>query len=285
MKGLSLRRQCELLGVGRSSIYYEPKAPAESTFTDKELMDLIDSQYNETPFYGSRRIAKALKLQTGKKINRKRIQRLMRRMEIEAIYPKPNTSKPNKEHKIYPYLLRGMTIDRPNKVWATDITYVRLEHGFAYLVAIIDWFSRKVLSWTLSNTMETGFCVATLKEALNTFGPPEYFNTDQGSQFTAETFTSVLKEHGIKISMDGRGCAIDNVFTERLWRTIKYENIYIKGYQSLPEAAAGLKEYIEFYNSKRLHSWHNYRTPDEVFESRIDTTWITIPNNFLKDAA
>ena len=234
MKGLSLRRQCELLGVGRSTVYYEPKALAELAFTDKELMDLIDSQYSETPFYGSRRITKALKLQTGKKINRKRVQRLMRQMEIEAIYPKPSTSKPNKEHKTYPYLLRGLTIDRPNKVWATDITYIRLERGFAYLVAVIDWYSRKVLSWALSNTMDTSFCVSALKEVLNTYGQPEFFNTDQGSQFTAEAFTSVLKEHGIKISMDGRRRAIGNVFTERLWRTIKYENVYLKGYQSLP---------------------------------------------------
>lgn len=285
MNGLSLRRQCELLGIGRSSVYYESKAPAKPIFSDKELMDLIDSQYRETPFYGSRRIAKALRLRTGKKINRKRVQRLMRQMQIEAIYPKPNTSKPNKEHKIYPYLLRGLTIDRPNKVWAADITYVRLEHGFAYLVAIIDWYSRKVLSWALSNTMDTDFCVATLKESLNIYGTPEYFNTDQGSQFTAGAFTSVLKEYEINISMDGRGRAIDNVFTERLWRTIKYENIYIKGYQSLPEANAGIEEYIEFYNSKRLHSWHNYGTPNEVFEGRVDTMSITVANNFLKDAA
>jgi len=280
--GISVRRQCDLLGVGRSTVYYEPEAPKQRSLSDKELMDLIDAQYSQTPFYGSRRIAKAIRLQTSFKINRKRVQRLMRGMGLEAIYPKPNTSKANKANMIYPYLLRGLVIDTPNKVWATDITYVRLEHGFAYLVAVIDWYSRKVLSWRLSNTMDTAFCIEALEEAIRTYGPPEYFNTDQGAQFTAKSFVNVLKKHSIKISMDGKGRALDNVFTERLWRTIKYENIFIKGYEGLLEATKGLEEYIEFYNSVRLHSSHNYETPDAVYCTPSLSVPISITNNYTE---
>lgn len=248
-------------------------------------MDLIDVQYSKTPFYGSRRMARTLSLQTGEKINRKRIQRLMKVMGIEAIYPRANTSKRNKDHKIYPYLLSGMTINRSNQVWATDITYVRLEKGFAYLVAVMDWHSRKVLSWSLSNTMDSHFCIQALEQAFERHGTPEYFNTDQGSQFTAEAFTSALKKRGIKISMDGKGRAIDNVFTERLWRTIKYENIYIKGYQSMTEASEGIAEYIKFYNAERMHSAHGYQTPDQVYQGQVKTKEIKIPDRGLQSAA
>lgn len=226
-----------------------------------------------------------MSLQTGEKINRKRIQRLMRMMGIEAIYPRPNTSKRNQEHKIYPYLLSGMTINRTNQVWATDITYVRLEHGFAYLVAVMDWHSRKVLSWRLSNTMDTHFCIQALEEAFDRYGAPDYFNTDQGSQFTAKAFTSVIKQRGVNISMDGKGRAIDNVFTERLWRTIKYENIYIKGYQSMTEASEGIAEYIDFYNTERIHSAHEYHTPNQVYHDQIETKEIKIPARDLQSAA
>ncbi len=248
-------------------------------------MDLIDIQYSQTPFYGSRRISKAISLQLGIPINRKCVKRLMMAMGITAIYPRPNTSKGNKGNPIYPYLLTGLTINRPNMVWATDITYVRLKHGFAYLVAIIDWYSRKVLSWRLSNTMDTLFCLEALEEALQNNPVPEYFNTDQGAQFTSSEFTSVLKEKGIKISMDGKGRAIDNVFTERLWRTIKYENIFIKGYESMTDARTGLDEYIDFYNSTRIHSALQYKTPNLVYAGSEYTPHITVGKNALQRAA
>ena len=209
----------------------------------------------------------------------------MRLMGIEAIYPRPNTSRRNNEHKIYPYLLSGTTINHTNQVWATDITYVRLEHGFAYLVAVMDWHSRKVLSWRLSNTMDTNFCIQALEEAFEQYGTPDYFNTDQGAQFTAEAFTSTLKKRGVNISMDGKGRAIDNVFTERLWRTIKYENIYIKGYETMTEASEGLTEYIQFYNTERLHSAHKYQTPDQVYYGQGETGDIKIPERDLQSAA
>ena len=248
-------------------------------------MDLIDLQYSQTPFYGSRKIGLALSLQLGSKINRKRIQRLMRAMGIVAIYPKPNTSKPRKDHKIYPYLLTGLVINRPGMVWATDITYVRLTKGFAYLVAVIDWYSRKVLSWRLSNTMDTSFCTEALQEAISTYGIPEYFNTDQGAQFTAEEFIAILKANGVNISMDGKGRAIDNVFTERLWRSIKYENIYPKGYQTMREAEAGIAEYIDFYNMKRFHESLDYKTPEQVHEGRYKAKEIIVGKKDLKAAA
>jgi putative transposase len=248
-------------------------------------MDIIDLQYSQTPFYGTRRISEAISLQLGVPVNRKCTKRLMRKMGITAIYPKPNTSKSRKENMIYPYLLTGLTINRPNMVWATDITYVRLKHGFAYLVAVIDWYSRKVLSWRLSNTMDTSFCLETLEEAIQKQGAPEYFNTDQGAQFTSIEFTSVLKANGIKISMDGKGRAIDNVFTERLWRTIKYENIYIKGYETMSEASSGLEEYLKFYNSERIHSALQYKTPDMVYQVAEYDGHITVGKKALKRAA
>lgn len=221
---------------------------------------MIDRQYTETPFYGSRRMAAWLSLELSRPINRKRTQRLMQLMGIEAIYPKPNTSSPMDGHKVYPYLLRTYRPQRPNEVWSTDITYVRLEGGFAYLVAVMDWYSRYVVSWNLSNTMEVGFCVEALEAAL-ACGKPLIFNTDQGSQFTSEAFTSVLERAGIRISMDGRGRALDNVFVERLWRSVKYENIYIRGYRNIPEARSGLEEYFNFYNHKRLHQSLDYKPP------------------------
>lgn len=252
---------------------------------DYALMNLLDTQYTLTPFYGSRKMAKVISLQTGLEINRKRVQRLMCVMAITAIYPKPNTSKVRKENRIYPYLLTGLTISKPNVVWATDITYIRLKHGFAYLAAVIDLYSRKVLSWRLSNTMDSSFCVEALEEALTTHGTPQYFNTDQGAQFTSEEFLAPLKNRGIKISMDGKGRAIDNVFTERLWRTIKYENVFISGYQTMSEARLGLNEYLEFYNAKRLHAALDYRTPEQVYSQQFKPSFITVGKNALKKAA
>lgn len=226
---------------------------------------MIDETYTDFPYFGSRKMARYLSRKTGVRINRKRIQRLMREMGIMAIYAKPRTSIPDPGHKIYPYLLRGLKVTRPNQVWSTDITYVRLSHGFVYLVAIIDWFSRKVLSWRLSNTMDTRFCREALEEALAK-GKPEIFNTDQGSQFTSEEFTEVLKGEGISISMDGRGRALDNIFVERLWRSVKYEDIYPKGYRTMQEAWRGLTEYFKRYNTERPHESLDYRTPAEVHE-------------------
>lgn len=248
-------------------------------------MNLLDAQYTSTPFYGSRKMAKAISLQTGLEINRKRVQRLMRIMAISAIYPRPNTSKASKQNRVYPYLLTGLTISKPNVVWATDITYIRLRHGFVYLAAVIDWYSRKVLSWRLSNTMDTSFCVDALEEALATYGTPEYFNTDQGAQFTSEEFLAPLKSRSINISMDGKGRAIDNVFTERLWRTIKYENVFISGYETMNEATAGIGEYLQFYNDQRLHASLEYRTPEEVYSQRFKPSFITVGKNALKKAA
>ena len=282
---ISIRRQCELLDVCRSSVYYEPEIAHKPELTDIDLMNMLDSQYTKTPFYGSRKMAKLFSLETGLEINRKRIQRLMRAMAITAIYAKPNTSRANKQNRVYPYLLSGLTITRPNMVWATDITYIRLRHGFVYLVAVIDWYSRKVLSWRLSNTMDTSFCIEALEEALEIHGSPEYFNTDQGAQFTSEEFLKVLKERNIKISMDGKGRAIDNVFTERLWRSLKYENVFIRGYETMIEASEGIAEYLQFYNAERLHAAHNYRTPDQVHSLEFNTAFITVGGNALKKAA
>ncbi len=229
-------------------------------------MDLIDEQYTQAPFYGSRRMTAHLRAM-GYGINRKRVQRLMRTLGLAGMAPGPNTSRPHPEHKIYPYLLRGMVIDHPGQVWSTDITYIRLLHGFVYLVAVVDWYSRKVLSWRISNTMEAEFCVDCLEEALQRYGAPEIFNTDQGSQFTSDAFTGVLKAHGIQISMDGRGRALDNVFVERLWRSVKYEDIYLKGYANVPELMVGLTEYFAFYNGRRYHQSLDYATPDQVYSS------------------
>jgi putative transposase len=259
---LAVSRQCVLAGVARSWVYEASAVDA----VDLRLLSLIDEQYTEHPFYGSRRMVIYLQKQ-GHTVNRKHVQRLMRVLGLAGMAPGPATSKPHPEHTIYPYRLRGVAVTCPNHVWSTDITYVRLAHGFAYLVAIIDWYSRRVLAWRLSNTLEAGFCVDCLQEALRVHGQPAVFNTDQGSQFTSEAFTRVLLDAGIAISMDGRGRALDNIFVERLWRTVKYEDVYIRGYASLPELLLGLTAYFAFYNGERPHQSLDYRTPDEVHRS------------------
>ena len=259
LPSISVRRQCELLGVSRSTVYYEPAA------TDPEqlvLMRRIDELHLQWPFYGSRKISDALRRE-GLPVNRKQIQRLMRLMDIEGLAPKPKTSRPAPEHPTYPYLLRNVKISRVDQVWAADVTYIPMACGFAYLVAIMDWYSRRVLAWRLSNTLDTGFCVAALEEALARFGKPEIFNTDQGAQFTAEAFTSVLLERGVKISMDGKGRCIDNIFVERLWRSVKYEEVYLHAYENVAEARVGIARYFAFYNSERPHQALGYQTPEE----------------------
>ena len=228
------------------------------------LLRLIDEQYTRRPFYGSRKMVSFLKTR-GYWVNRKRVQRLMRILGLAGMAPGPNTSRPHPQHRVYPYLLRGVVVTRPNQVWSTDITYIRLAHGFVYLVAIIDWYSRRVLSWRISNTLDTAFCVDCLEEALQRYGNPEIFNTDQGCQFTSENFTGVLKAHGIAISMDGRGRALDNIFVERLWRSVKYEDVYLKGYANSMELMIGLAEYFVFYNGERPHQSLGNLTPDEVY--------------------
>jgi putative transposase len=251
-----------LLDISRSGLYYQPKGISEKDLT---LMNLIDRQYLVTPFYGARKISACLKSQ-GQRVNRKRISRLMRVMGLKAIYRHPGTSKPTPGHKIYPYLLGGLRITQPNQVWAADITYIPMARGFLYLVAIIDWYSRYVLSWRLSNTLDTAFCVEALEDALKK-GRPEIFNTDQGAQFTGEAFTRILQQHGIRVSMDGKGSYNDNLFIERLWRSVKYEEVYLKAYQDGREARIGLGNYFRFYNSERPHQTLSYRTPAEVFTS------------------
>jgi len=257
----SISRQCHLLGISRSSFYYKPRRIKPE---DLELMRLIDKQYMKTPSYGSRSMARHFRRQ-GRKVNRKRIQRLMRLMGIEAIYPKPHTSRPHPEHKIYPYLLRDLTIDRPNQVWAADITYIPMAQGFMYLVAVMDWHSRKILAWRISNTLESDFCVHALKDALRRYGAPEIFNTDQGAQFTSNAFTQTLKEHGVNISMDGRGRCQDNIFVERLWWTIKHHYLYLHSFNSGSELRQGLSRWGHYYNQERGHSSLDDRTPDEVY--------------------
>jgi putative transposase len=259
---LSVRRQCELLGLSRSTLYYEP---AGETSEDLRLMRLIDEQYTACPFYGSRRMTVWLTEQ-GEEVNRKRVQRLMRVMGLEAIYPKPRLSTAGKGHRIYPYLLRGVKVVRPDQVWSTDITYVPMASGFMYLAAVIDWFSRYVITWRLSNTLDGGFCLEMLEDALRA-GRPEVFNTDQGVQFTAAAFTGRLEAAGVAVSMDGRGRALDNVFVERLWRTVKYEDIYIRGYEAVPELHRGLGRYFGFYNDERPHQSLGYRTPAAVYRA------------------
>lgn len=256
---LSLRRQCTLLGLARSMLYYEPKGPDPE---DLALMRLLDEQYLKTPFYGSRRMRQHLQ-GLGHRVNRKRVQRLMRQMGLEAIYPKPRTSLGAPEHKIYPYLLRDLAVVRANQVWCADITYIPMPRGFLYLVAVLDWYSRYVVSWRLSNTMETGFCVEALEAALR-HAVPEIFNTDQGAQFTAVAFVDTLQEAGVRVSMDGRGRALDNAFIERLWRSVKYEDLYLRDYTTVPEVEQGLQRYFEFYNTERCHQALDYRTPAEL---------------------
>lgn len=257
----SVRAQCELLGLNRSSWYYEPAPLSER---DQTLMNLLDEQYTKTPFYGVRNMTTHLRL-LGYAIGKDHVRTLLRRMGLAAVFPKPNLSKPHPENRIYPYLLRDLEVLRPNQVWCADITYIRLWHGFAYLVAIIDWYSRYVLSWRLSNTLEADFCVEALREAIDTYGIPDVFNTDQGTQFSSQEFIGVLTSHRISISMDGRGRCLDNIFVERLWRSVKYENVYLKGYQRIPEARAGLIEYFGFYNKERFHQSLDNKTPWQVY--------------------
>jgi putative transposase len=262
----SVARQCQLLDVSRSGLYYQPVGISEEDLT---LMKLIDRQYLSTPFYGARRMAVWLKGQRYE-VNRKRIRRLMRVMGLTAIYRRPRTSKPAAGHKVYPYSLNGTAITRPNQVWTADITYIPMARGFLYLVVIMDWYSRYVLAWRLSNTLDADFCVDALQEALRQ-GQPEIFNTDQGAQFTSEAFTGLLEQHGISVSMDGKGSYNDNLFIERLWRTVKYEEVYLKAYQDGREARAGLGEYFRFYNDERPHQALGYLTPAEVFTSPTES--------------
>ena len=259
---ISVRRQCELLGIHRSGLYYEPVGESAENLL---LMRLLDEQYTRTPFYGSRRMTEWLATQSHV-VNRKRVSRLMELLGIEAVYPKPKLSQPGEGHRIYPYLLRNVTVEPVNQVWSTDITYIRMAQGFLYLVAVMDWFSRYVLSWSLSLTMEVDFCIEALQRALRR-GQPEIFNSDQGSQFTSEKFTGVMAERQVAISMDGRGRCMDNIFVERLWRSLKYEEVYLKDYASVAEARAGIDRYFQFYNHQRLHQSLDYRTPAGVYQA------------------
>jgi len=258
---LTISRQCQLLGLSRSSFYSQNKAVSQQ---ELDLMLAIDKIHLALPFYGARKIQVELN-NRGFSIGRGKVRRLMRKMGLEAIYRKPKTSIPKSGDHIYPYLLKDLQIERVNQVWATDITYLPMAKGFAYLVAIIDLYSRKVMSWRLSNTMDASFCIEALEDAIQRFGPPEIFNTDQGSQFTSDSFTSVLKAHGVKISMDGKGRWVDNVFIERLWRSVKYEEVYLKAYQTMQEARQSLRSYFIFYNQSRFHQTLDYQTPDMVY--------------------
>jgi putative transposase len=260
---LSVRRQCGLLALTRSGLYYEPQGESPENLA---LMRLVDEAYTAWPFYGVRKMTAHLERE-GQAVNVKRVRRLMRLMGLEAIYPRKRLSVPGEGHKRYPYLLRGVEIVRPDQVWSADITYLRLRRGFLYLAAILDWHSRYVLSWTLSSSLDAAFCVWALEEALAR-GRPEVFNTDQGVQFTSEGFTGILESRGIAISMDGRGRVFDNIFSERLWRTVKYEEVYLKDYADPREAREGLRAYFRFYNEQRLHQALDYRTPAEVYEGR-----------------
>jgi putative transposase len=257
---ISIKRQCELLGISRSGYYYQ--SCQDDTY-NLVLMRLIDEEYTRRPIYGIERMTAVLR-RKGHVVNPKRIRRLMRLMELEAIYPKPNLSKPGNGHKIYPYLLRGVSIDRPDQVWSTDITYIRLKHGFIYLVAIMDWFSRYVLNYGFSTTQDTDFCLTALHDSLKV-ATPEIFNSDQGSQFTSNAFTGMLKDAGIAISMDGRGRALDNVFVERLWRSVKYECVYLHDYETVQEAIGDIGDYFDYYNNERPHQSLDYQTPAEVY--------------------
>jgi putative transposase len=262
---LPVSRKCTLLELPRSTFYHIP-----TPVTDEELalMQLIDRCHLKHPFYGSRRIRYWLEDQ-GHKVNRKRIQRLMRTMGLATLYPKRNLSLANQAHKVYPYLLRDLMIDRVNQVWSTDITFVPMAHGFVYLVAVMDWYSRRVLSWRVSNTLDTSFCIEALEEAIENYGTPEIFNTDQGSQFTSDDFTSVLKENDIRISMDGKGRWIDNVFVERLWRSVKYEEVFLKAYDDIRSARKSLGVYFDFYNMERRHQSLDRQTPNQVYYENV----------------
>ena len=261
---LPIVAQCRLLKVARSTLYYRP-APVSAD--DLAVMRRMDELHLARPFYGSRRMVAVLRRE-GWSANRKRVKRLMRVMGLEAIYQKPNTSRPHPDHKVYPYLLRGLIIDRPNQVWCADITYIPMAKGFVYLVAVMDWFSRRVLAWRLSITMETDFCVDALREAMERHGCPEIFNTDQGVQFTSTAFLDELSSQGVRISMDGKGRFLDNIFIERLWRSLKYEEIYIKAYGSVAEARQGIGAWLRFYNDQRPHQALGYRTPRAIYEGQ-----------------
>jgi putative transposase len=268
----SIIEQCALLKVQRSTLYYKPEPVSDE---ELKLMRRIDEIFTKWPFYGARRMVAELRGE-GWIVNRERVTRLMRLMGIEAIYQKPNTSGKHPHHKIYPYLLKNLTIDRPNQVWCADITYIPMAHGWVYLVAVMDWFSRRVLAWRLSITMETDFCVEALQEALDTYGKPEIFNTDQGVQFTAAAFIETLQAQGVQISMDGKGRFLDNIFIERLWRSLKYEEVFIKAYVSVAEARRNIGSWISFYNNERKHQSLDYRTPKEIFEAnRPVDMWTT----------
>jgi putative transposase len=261
--GLSVARQCALLGLSRSSVYYRP-APADGE--SLELMRRIDEHYLRTPFYGSRRMTAWLRTQ-GYAVNRKRVQRLMRRMGLEAIYQRPRTSQAAPDHRIYPYLLRNLAIERVNQVWCADITFIPMARGFLYLVAVMDWVSRCVLSWRLSNTLDAAFCIEALEEAVARHGRPDIFNTDQGSQFTSTGFTKTLAAADIAISMDGKGRFTDNIFVERLWRSLKYEEVYLHAYDTVAEARLCIDRWLSFYNNERLHQSLGYQTPRQVYET------------------
>ena len=258
---LSIVRQCELVSVNRSGLYYESGG---ETALNLALMRLIDAQFMETPWYGSRQMARHLRRE-GHGVGRKRVRRLMAVIGLVPIYQRPRTTIPHPEHRIYPYLLRELTIDRPNQVWCTDITYIPMRRGFLYLVAIMDWWTRKVLSWRVSNTMDVGFCIEALEDALASYGRPEIFNSDQGSQFTSPQFTKVLRDAEIRISMDGKGRWMDNVFIERLWRSLKYECIYLHAFETGSELRGGLTQWVGYYNARRPHSSLDGRTPDEAY--------------------
>jgi putative transposase len=260
---ISISRQCDLLGLPRSA-YYRPRAFILESDENLELMRLIDEEFLRHPFYGSRKIRDYLN-RKGFHVNRKRVQRLMRLMGIESVAPKPNTSKPRRDHKVYPYLLRKLSIAKPDQVWCSDITYIRMGHGFVYLTAVMDWASRYVLSWEVSVTMDDDFCVNALKSALRKHNSPGIFNTDQGSQYTGNAFTDALREKNIKISMDGKGRCMDNIFIERLWRSVKYEKIFLEEYETVTELIIGLKEYFKFYNFERPHQSFSGKTPAEVY--------------------
>ena len=263
-KVLSIVRQCELVSINRSGYYHKPAGETEFNL---RLMRLIDEQHLLTPFYGARQMARHLRRQ-GDVVGRKRIRRLMSKMGMAVVYQRPRTTIPNRDHVIYPYLLRDVKIDRPNQVWCTDITYIPMQRGFLYLVAIMDWASRKVLAWRLSNTMEVEFCIEALEEALAKYGKPEIFNTDQGSQFTSLEFTGVLKAANVLISMDGKGRWMDNVFIERLWRSLKYECVYLHAFETASETRAGIGSWVAYYNAERPHSTFKGQVPDEVYAPR-----------------
>jgi len=273
---VAISAQCQLLKVARSTLYYRPVPVSDE---DLAMMRRIDEHYLATPFYGSRRMVAMLR-RDGWPVNRKRVRRLMRVMGLEAIYQKPTTSKGHPEHKVYPYLLRGLAIDRPDQVWCADITYIPMAKGFVYLVAVMDWFSRRVLAWRLSIGMDTAFCVEAAREAMDRHGPPDIFNTDQGAQFTSSAFVGELETRGVRISMDGKGRFLDNIFIERLWRSLKYEDVYIKAYATVPEARGGIGAWLTFYNDERPHQALNYLTPRAVFEAAacgyVDNTLVAL---------